>query len=413
MDAFVVGDVFGHYAWSPNCGMGLLLVSKHEKYFKLCLTSLPSRAQSEDANRLAIACFCVQGLDLLGRLKLTSEEHQAYTDFIYSHKIVDPRGEIESFRGSQTFSIPPAQTDEEHYDLPNLAATYFGLAALLTLNSNYLQHLDRHKIMRFVQRLQITNHGDDAIGGFRPVLGLHGSPFGEVDIRHCYTALCIRQLVGYDRLPERQRQFDINVELAQRYILARVNYNGGLSLEPFTESHAGLTFCGIAALKLTEYDFSHAPWVEHTVRWLVMRQVDFPSLIAGPQSEYAYWNKEDIGGFNGRENKFADTCYAWWCTAALRAIGPQFMELIDVAAAQQYLLQGTQGSLTGGFGKDTASMPDPMHSFLGLAALLLWSDLPAAESFDGAQNLAAVDEILVVARRLRDKLGEMWAQELS
>lgn len=388
--------------------MGLLLIPKHEKYFKLCLTSLPSRAQSEDANRLAIACFCIQGLDLLGRLRLTSEEHQDYTDFIYSHKVVDPRGEIESFRGSQTFSISPAQTVEEHYDLPNLAATYFGLAALLTLNSDYLQYVDRHKIMRFVQRLQIASHGDDAIGGFCPVLGLHGSAFGEVDIRHCYTALCIRQLVGYDRLPESQRHFDINVGLAQRYILARVNHNGGLSLDPFTESHAGLTFCGIAALKLTEYDFSHALWVEQTVRWLVMRQVDFPSLIAGPQSEYAYWNKEDIGGFNGRENKFADTCYAWWCTAALRAIGPQFLELIDVTAAQHYLLQGTQGSLTGGFSKDTASMPDPMHSFLGLAALLLWRDIPAVESFDGAQDLVAVDETLVVARHLRARLEKMW-----
>lgn len=388
--------------------MDEFLVNKHQKYFQLCLNSLPAKAQSEDSNKLAIVSFCIQGLDLIGRLQLTLEEKESYGDFLYKHMIIDPNDEIQSFRASQTFKLPPTANN---YDLPNLAATFFALSSLLAIGEDYSKRLDRHKIMRFVSKLQIRNGPEK--GGFKPVLDLQGGQVvGESDLRHCYTALCVRKLLKYDELPPDERLYDVDVALAEKYILERVNFNGGLSSNRYTESHSGLTFCGLGALKLLNYDFdSNETWVANTIRWLVNRQIDYPSTIETyrGEGEYEYWDEEDIGGFNGRENKFGDTCYSWWCTASLKLLGDEYFDLVNFEAAEGYLLSKSQNKLVGGFGKDYQSFPDPFHSFLGIAALALWRG-SSTTSYAGEKSLSGIDELFVISRSLSEFLERMiWS----
>ena len=63
-------------------------------------------------------------------------------------------------------------------------------------------------------------------------------------------------------------------------------------------------------------------------------------------------------GFNGRPNKVADTCYAWWVIGALEVLGR--IHLQNFNAAERYLLEKTQHQI-GGFSK----MPgDPPGKFL-------------------------------------------------
>jgi geranylgeranyl transferase type-1 subunit beta len=63
---------------------------------------------------------------------------------------------------------------------------------------------------------------------------------------------------------------------------------------------AGSTYCCIAALSMLG-DLSEGN--DDTVRWLVNRQVAT--------------DDEEKGGFNGRVNKPADTCYSFWVGGAL------------------------------------------------------------------------------------------------
>lgn len=393
-----------------------LLVKKHEKYFRMCLMSLPAKAQSEDSNKLAIIYFCVHGLDLLGKLNFTPTEQEQYSEFIYDHIINETIGneEIQAFRPSQTFKLNKIDgtSSSPSYDLPNLAATFFGLITLLALNSNYGENdkIDRHKIMKFVSMLQLKDGPNK--GGFKPVLGVDRTPFGECDLRHCYTALCIRKLLKYDELSKDDRKYDIDIDSIQKFLSDRISVNGGLSSNKYTEPHSGLTFCGIAALKLSGYDFkgNQSNWVDQTINWLVHRQVDYPSLVESYATEdYYYWDSNDIGGFNGRENKFGDTCYSWWCTASLKILcGNQGLQLIDSNAAQKYLLDNTQNKLIGGFGKDGETFPDPLHSFLALASLSMWKNsINSSFEVDGNSELGNIDELLVISSGLKDFLDKV------
>lgn len=371
-----------------------LLIDKHVKFFTLCLHSLPERAQSEDSNKLALVYFVLHGLALLGKPDLD----QAHVSYVYEHLIDLPDDSIQAFRSSQTFALAPKKNE---YDLPNLSATFFALANLLVLQHDYSKDLDRHRIMRFVSRCQIKDGPDK--GSFRPVLGVEGSCWGESDLRLCYLAAGIRKMAGYDKLPEEEREDDIDVAQLTTFIELKVNFNGGLASSANTESHAGLTFCGLAALRLVGASLSDE-WVELTKNWLVHRQVDYSSLFG----EYEYYDEEDIGGFNGRENKYSDTCYAWWVVGLLKLLDTHGVGLIDAEKARNYLLEGTQHSLVGGFGKDPNAFPDPFHSFLGVASLsLLAQNLPNLE-FDGRDSLQAIDEELVVTKALRDFLNSIW-----
>lgn len=373
-----------------------LLVDKHEKNLRLCLHSLPQQAQSEDSSRLALMYFCLHGLDLLGRLTLAEAEGVAHANYIYGHLL--DRSDIHAFRPSQTFQLRSGA----RYDLPHLLATFFALCNLLVLGSDYSKRLDRHKVMRFVQRLQVKDGPDK--GSFQPVLDKKDVPFGDTDLRYCYIAVSIRHLLKYHELPEAERTYDIDTTSLVAFIHSRFNYNGGLSSLVHTEPHLGLTFCGLATLNLLGKD---VPDVEQTKYWLVHRQVDYPEGLYSIGEDgfdgYEYYDPVDIGGFNGRENKFSDTCYAWWITGLLHLIGGE--SLFNAEAAADYLLNRTQHQLLGGFGKSVGAWPDPFHTYLALASLALWKDKVV---FEGSEALGSVNVPFVISGR-----AEQFWRELT
>lgn len=388
-----------------------LQLEKHVKYFQLCKTSMPSKAQSEAANKLALDYFVLHGLSVLNALELTAAERDDIAEYILSHRISHLQQSLppmEGFRAGQSFVLDPQKAD---YDLPNLSATFFALANMLVLEKDFSQVLDRHKIMAFVARCQVTD-GSSLHGSFRPVLDTHGRPWGDSDMRLCYIAAGIRKMVAYDTLEESERINDIDTKALAGFIVDKVTYSGGLSLSKHTEAHAGHTFCGLAALKLLDYDLEKAPWAPTTRDWLLHRQVDYSSSLYHG-SDYAYHDEEDTGGFNGRDNKFADTCYLWWVVALLKLLGTHNTRLIDTTALTRYLLDGTQNRLLGGFGKDTQAFPDPFHSFLGLASLSLVKTTIDAATSDSMRltELQDVDETLVITQRLRQFIDKIWSGE--
>lgn len=77
----------------------------------------------------------------------------------------------------------------------------------------------------------------------------------------------------------------------------------------------------------------------------------------------------DGAGMNGRTNKVADTCYAFWVGASLHIM--QQPTIYDHEAVRRYLLGKTQHPVLGGFGKFPEDLPDLLHGYLGLAALSL------------------------------------------
>lgn len=104
----------------------------------------------------------------------------------------------------------------------------------------------------------------------------------------------------------------------------------------------------------------------------------------------------ECAGMNGRTNKVADTCYAFWVCAPLQLMNQ--LHLIDKAALQKYLLEKTQHPVLGGFGKFPGDLPDLYHSYLGLAALAL----------TGWEGVKALDGGMCVSAEARGSLEGIW-----
>lgn len=380
-----------------------LLVEKHARYFNLCLNSLPQRAQSEDSNRLALVYFNLYGLALLG--KLNTADHPGLIEYVYDQLIPLKDDSIQAFRGSATFALDSACNE---YDLPNLSSTFFGLAILLLFKEDFSKRIDRHKVMRFVSRCQVV-HGKDQ-GSFRPVLDSTGVAFGESDLRLCYIAASIRTILGYDKLAaSHPRPNDFDVSALISYIKSCIDETGGMASDA-SEPHSGLTFCGISALALLDPTIANStePWKDSMIDWLVHRQVDYPNNLY--DMSYEYHEAGDVGGFNGRPNKFADTCYSWWVLALIHLLCRSQTLPVDLQKATDYLINCTQHNLMGGFGKNSAAFPDPMHSFLGLAALALIhqsSDI----AFEGLEALVRIDPQLVITEALRRFADAIWKED--
>jgi geranylgeranyl transferase type-1 subunit beta len=103
-----------------------------------------------------------------------------------------------------------------------------------------------------------------------------------------------------------------------------------------------------------------------------------------------------VAGMNGRTNKVADTCYAWWVGASFHLMGQP--GLYCRAALRRYLLVKTQHPALGGFGKFPGDLPDLYHSYLGLAALGLV----------GTEGVREVDPAMCVSKRASARLSGFW-----
>lgn len=339
---------------------------RHVKYFKMCLKVLPSAVQSEGSNMLMLIYCAIGGLCLLN-YDFTDDEKQRYTEHVYAQLVSTGEG----FRGSHILKLQ----HESGYDQPTIANTYSALCILLMLEDDYSARLDSDKIMGFVNRCQTEN------GSFKSLLDKHGNPFGDGDLRQTYMALSIRKLLNY------KGTNDIDLSKIKRNILSKKVLDGGLGNG---ESHAGLTFCGLAALKLMG-ELHLEDWTR-TVNWLVHRQISFNDYNMETLSQNDATDESDNGGHNGRVNKLADTCYSFWCSGSLSMLNAA--QFVNSQEMQTYLLVQTQNNIMGGFSKTDVDHPDPYHSFLGLCALSLVGD----------NDLARLNPCLVITQKAYNRL---------
>ena len=195
----------------------------------------------------------------------------------------------------------------------------------------------------------------------------------------------------------------------------------------FHEAHAGFTCCAISALYLVDrlplseissqqadHSIRGVSNLPLTLRWLVSRQTlaleegdavdshqyetdsieasldahsfvklkSYPSKSGGAASEEPPRANASVSwvGFNGRCNKIADTCYAYWVCTPLSLLN--HLGLIDPKPIRRWLLDKTQ-HLIGGFGKISGDPPDIYHSYLGLGVLAMFGE-PGLKGFDAA-----------------------------
>lgn len=99
---------------------------------------------------------------------------------------------------------------------------------------------------------------------------------------------------------------------------------------------------------------------------------------------------------NGRANKVADTCYAFWVGASLHIM--QQPDIFSHEAIREYLLVQTQHPVLGGFGKFPEDLPDLYHSYLGLAAL----------SLAGSEQVKKLDGIMCVSQDACAHVALLW-----
>lgn len=142
--------------------------------------------------------------------------------------------------------------------------------------------------------------------------------------------------------------------------------------KPHAESHAGLIYCCVGFLSLTQQ--LHRIDTEKLCWWLCERQL--PS-----------------GGLNGRPEKLPDVCYSWWVLSSLTIMGR--LHWINADRLEQFILS-CQDNETGGFSDRTGNMPDIFHTLFGLAALsLLKAD----------KRLKPINATLCMPQHVIDRLG--------
>lgn len=335
-----------------------LNLKKHAQCHKRFLSLLPSKYQSDDSNKLAIAYFSLASLELMNLLHETFSEKDiaGFIEYIYLHLIED---EIYSgFRGSFIYIKDRTSID--------LASTCFALQCLIILRDD-LKRVNNNKILNFLQACQLSD------GGFTNMLN---SEYTK-DVRYCMIALTIFKILKKNR-PEYQISDYIKIQKLREYIYSLQNYDGGFPMYKGDESHGGMVFCAVDSLSLLG-DFQYSQLgaassskyqqIKSLVDFIVHRQINFGKYNNLEFEENEYADLDDNGGFNGRLNKYGDTCYVFWSLASLELLG--YSKLIDSNAAKKFLLEKTQNLFMGGFNKTTDSdeFPDPLHSFLGLAAL--------------------------------------------
>lgn len=307
------------------------LRDKHIKFCIRCLAILPQICEFLDANRLPVAFFAISGLDLLGAISKLDKEKQDIIEWLYFLQIrPDDNNEADcygcGFRGSTTCSV---EIKNEVCDKAHIASTYTALCCLVILGDD-LSRVDKRNIIHSVRKLQLPN------GSFR---ALHDEC--ESDIRHLYCAACICYIL--------QDWSGMDVEKAVDFIQKSVNYDGGIGQGAGLESHAGFTFCAVAALYLMgKLDVAFTPkQMKSLKRWLVFLQCE---------------------GFHGRPNKPDDSCYSFWVGATLKILN--CYDFVNYPELLTFVLS-TQDSIVGGIGKYAEVVPDMLHTYLGISGLSL------------------------------------------
>lgn len=287
--------------------------TKCVRYMSRVLTLIPPQQQKYDASHASVVYFGVTALELLGAPPSQQEVEQ------YLRLLQTPSG----FK----MSVSYLETDT------HLTATYFCLALrsmVSTEASPSSIEVDSTSAMKFLKSCQ------------KPSGSFSATPeSSECSLRHTYSAFAVTKLLNTNWDTEGGDK-----ELAINYILSCQNFDGGFGDKPGDESHAGLTFCAVASLKL-------ANALHRADKRLV-------SYLAKRQTA--------LGGHNGRPNKDTDVCYSFWVLCSSSMLGIEVSDQYK-SAVEKYLLGPGYDDLLGGFVKVTGEQADPYHTALALYAL--------------------------------------------
>lgn len=345
---------------------------KTVKFIERHLSLLPSQTQCNDVNKLAIVFYSLVSLSALD-IDVQSK-YYPYSEWIRSHYKSFAAGSedkytIGGFSGSLTVVVPNVTTI-------SLPSTLFALLILLVIGDDSISEDGefKQKIGRFVSRCQIKSHG-----GFVSTLDYHTSepsPVDSHDLRFSYIAVSILYILGCRTVEEFDRFIDVNKLL--EFISKRQCDFGAYGEDG--EPHAGYTSCALSTLHLLKkLDTLPKVFKNDTIEWLIMRQVSNEGCMSFQDGLNESYDLADYGGFQGRENKFADTCYAFWCLNSLKILtGNKWKHLVKTQLVENYLTDTTENKLVGGYQKNNESDPDLYHTCLGIAAMELIHD-----NFDG------------------------------
>ncbi|GAV51545.1 hypothetical protein ZYGR_0AF00160 [Zygosaccharomyces rouxii] len=344
--------------------------ARHVKFLKRHLSMLPPSQQSHDVNRVAIIFYSIVGLSALG--VDCSREYESSIAYIYQHYVkLQIPGYNETFSGF-VGSLATNVSNAPCISLPN---TLFALLTLRIMECNKFFHkiMDRESLGNFIRKCQCSD------GSFASVVDMNKptpSLVDSNDLRFCYIAVAILRLIGCETKEDFQKFIDVDRVID--YMMTKKCDSGGFG--DYGETHAGYTSCALCAFQLLDsLDRLASDFKERTIDWLLHRQVSNGGTMLSQEGRNPYYDPEENGGFQGRENKFADTCYAFWCLNSLKILNEnEFNNVCRAGLAREYLLAKTQNNLIGGFSKNDEDDPDLYHTCLGIATLQLMNG-----SFDG------------------------------
>ncbi|KAL9633530.1 MAG: hypothetical protein Q9164_004647, partial [Protoblastenia rupestris] len=327
--------------------------AKHIKYWLRCLkTVLPTAYTSNDSQRMTFAFFTISALDILDALDdhTTAEERQGYADWIY--RCQHPGGGFRGFTGAD--GGEEMSEEGKCWDPANLAATFFALAALMVLGDG-MENVKRSECLEWARTLQ---RGD---GSFGEAIGKNGVIEGGGDTRYCYLAAGVRWILRRGELEEVQ---DIRVEELGGYVErlpppGREEKDDDLpqNLIRWLVSRQTLYLQEEDDLPMAAEDVPEPAPEEKPPSFQVQNAFPVSAIdtAKGPNiSMDVQMDDLKCAGFNGRCNKVADTCYAFWVGGSLGALRKTHLQ--DFNAIRRYLLEKTQ-HIIGGFGKMCGDPP--------------------------------------------------------
>jgi len=332
----------------------------HHNFLFYHYNFLPQPYQSQDSNRVTLAYFVFGAMDLLNIIDHPKLKKQDVIDWIYSLQILPGKDREKNkhnfgFRGSNFFVTPQddsaCECTPHIHDKSHVAMSFVAISILLMMGDD-LSRIDTKSVIASLPFIQQPN------GSFSPTSG-----GAEFDMRYVYCAASVCYMLN--------DWSTFNIEKATEYIISSQGYDSGIGQAPLEESHAGSSFCAIAALKLMG-TLEKLPYKAELVKWLVMRQAL---------------------GFQGRPNKLQDTCYSFWVGASLCILG--HYDLIDGKHSRNFTLSCQYQN--GGFAKWPNTKPDVLHTYLSFCGL----------SFSGEPGIMPVNPVLCLSQRAVDRLNRL------
>ncbi|EPS66724.1 hypothetical protein M569_08052, partial [Genlisea aurea] len=314
---------------------------RHVDFLLMMYQLLPSDYQDQEINRLTMAYFVVSGLDILQALDRIGRDEAISWVLSLQFKPKDAGASLEDgqfygFGGSRSLQSWPYDTDKVIYNGSHLASTYCALAILKILGYD-MSLIDSESLIKSMKNLQQPG------GCFASI-----NAGGEEDLRFLFCAAAICSVLN--------NWGGMDCQKSKEYIMKCQSYDGGFGLTPCSESHGGATYCAVASLKLMGL---------------------FDEALGGSSSatlllDWCLQKQCEGGGFQGRSNKPADTCYAFWIGSVVRMIVGGGDELIDAEALKGFL--SSCETKCGGFSKFPEVWPDLYHSYYGICSLSLMNE---------------------------------------